>query len=46
VPAEVLDFVRFPEYKSNPDFENYLQSETSLKKEWLSPAEDEARKDL
>jgi len=46
VIAEVLDYVRFLEYKNQKDLEAYIQSESSLKKEWLSPAEDEAWKDL
>ncbi len=44
--AEVLDFVRFLEYKRSDGLETYIQSESSLKKEWLSPVEDEAWKDL
>jgi hypothetical protein len=44
--AEVLDFVRFLEYKREIDVEAYIQSESSLKKDWLLPAEDEAWKDL
>jgi len=44
--AEVLDFVRFLEYKKADGFETYIQSESSLKKDWLTPAEDEAWKDL
>ncbi len=44
--AEVLDFVRFLEYKKSDGLETYIQSESSLKKEWLTPAEDEAWKDL
>lgn len=44
--AEVLDFVRFLEYKKSDKFETYIQSESSLKKDWLSPTEDEAWKDL
>jgi len=46
VAAEVLDFVRFLEYKKSESFDTYIQSESSLKKEWLSPAEDETWKDL
>jgi len=46
VIAEVLDYVRFLEYKNQKDLESYIQSESSLKKKWLSPAEDEAWKDL
>jgi len=44
--GEVLDFVRFLEHKTQNEHELYLQSESSLKKEWLTPAEDEAWKDL
>lgn len=46
VLAEVLDYVRFLEYKNREGVENYIQSESSLMKEWLSPEEDEAWKDL
>ena len=46
VLAKVLDFVHFLEYKSKSDIETYIQSESSLKKEWLTSAEDEAWKDL
>ncbi len=46
VLAEVLDYVRFLEYKTKGAVETYLQSESSLEKEWLSPIEDEAWKDL
>ena len=46
VIAEVLDYVRFLKYKNREGVENYIQSESSLMKEWLSPAEDEAWKDL
>ncbi len=44
--AEVLDFVRFLEYKKGADLETYIQSESALRKEWLTPAEDEAWKNL
>ena len=44
--AEVLDFVRFLEYKKESSLETYIQSESSLKKDWLSPEEDEAWKNL
>jgi hypothetical protein len=44
--AEVLDYVRFLEFKTKDNLETYIQSESSLKKEWLSPIEDEAWKDL
>jgi hypothetical protein len=44
--SEVLDFVRFLEHKHENTNETYIQSESSLKKDWLSPAEDEAWKSL
>jgi hypothetical protein len=44
--AEVLDFVRFLEYKKWDGIENYIQSESSLRKKWLAPAEDKAWKNL
>ena len=44
--VEVLDFVRFLEQKKQNELETYLLSESSLKKDWLSPAEDEAWKNL
>jgi hypothetical protein len=44
--SEVLDFVRFLEHKNEINNETYIQSESSLKKEWLSPTEDEAWKNL
>ncbi len=44
--VEVLDFVRFLEQKKQSSHETYLMTESSLKKEWLSPAEDDAWKDL
>jgi hypothetical protein len=44
--AEVLDYVRFLEYKNQKELETYIQSESSLAKEWLSPIEDEAWKNL
>lgn len=46
IVAEVLDYVRFLEYKNQKELETYIQSESSLKKEWLLPAEDEAWKNL
>lgn len=46
VIAEVLDYVRFLEYKNQKNIETYIQSESSLSKEWLSPIEDEAWKNL
>ncbi len=44
--TEVLDFVRFLEHKQQKKIEIYIQSESSLEKEWLSPVEDQAWKDL
>lgn len=44
--SEVLDFVRFLEYKNSNKYEAYIQSESSLKKDWLLPSEDDAWKDL
>jgi hypothetical protein len=44
--AEVLDFVRFLEQKKSDMLDTYIQSESSLAKEWLLPAEDEAWKNL
>jgi hypothetical protein len=44
--TEVLDFVRFLEQKKSDRFDTYLQSESSLKKDWLLPTEDEAWKNL
>jgi hypothetical protein len=44
--VEVLDFVRFLEQKNIHKIESYIQSESSLVKDWLSPAEDEAWKNL
>jgi hypothetical protein len=44
---EVLDFVRFLKTKRNPEkLEISLLSESSLKKDWLKPEEDEAWRDL
>jgi len=44
---EVLDFVRFLKSKvAQEAFETALLSETSLRKDWLSPEEDEAWRDL
>jgi len=44
---EVLDFVRFLKSKAAREaFETALLSETSLRKDWLSPEEDEAWEDL
>lgn len=45
--GEVLDFVRFLKSKATQEaFETALLSETSLRKDWLSPEEDEAWRDL
>jgi len=45
--GEVLDFVRFLKSKAAQEaFETALLSETSLRKDWLSPEEDEAWRDL
>ncbi len=44
--AEVLDFVRFLEHQKKNSLDSYIQSESSLKKDWLSETEDEAWKDL
>jgi hypothetical protein len=44
---EVLDFIRFLEVKvSTERMGTAIASETSLKKDWLKPEEDEAWKDL
>ena len=44
---EILDFIRFLETKAlEQKMELALASETSLKKDWLKPEEDEAWKDL
>lgn len=44
---EILDFIRFLETKALKEkMELALASETSLKKDWLNPEEDEAWKDL
>ena len=43
VLEEVLDFVRFLKFKSAADkFETLTASESSLRKDWLRPEEDEA----
>ncbi|MCD5383488.1 DUF2281 domain-containing protein [candidate division WOR-3 bacterium] len=45
--TEILDFIRFLETKAlEQKMEFALASETSLKKDWLRPEEDEAWKDL
>ncbi len=47
VLKEVLDFVRFLRTKTVSEAtECYLASESSFAKDWLSPEEDEAWKDL
>jgi len=44
---EVLDFVRFLKTKMiNDKIETTIASESSLKKDWLRPVEDEAWKNL
>ncbi len=44
---EVLDFILFIKMKSQSNkMETMLMSESSLKKDWLKPEEDEAWKDL
>jgi len=46
-PSEVLDFIRFLEIKTQEEkMETIIISETSLKKDWLRPEEDEAWRDL
>lgn len=42
---EILDFVHFLQSKAKKQ-ETAIASESSLKKDWLSPEEDEAWKDL
>jgi len=45
--AEILDFIRFLAGKSlEESMETAIASETSLKKDWLKPEEDEAWRDL
>jgi hypothetical protein len=45
--SEVLDFIRFLEIKTQEEkMETIIISETSLKKDWLRPEEDEAWRDL
>jgi len=45
--AEILDFIRFLAGKSLEEImETAIVSETSLKKDWLKPEEDEAWRDL
>jgi len=44
---EILDFIRYLEYKAlERRMETAIMSESSLKKDWLRPEEDEAWKDL
>lgn len=44
---EILDFVRFLKAKGGQErFEASLLSESSLKKDWLRPEEDEAWRNL
>ncbi|MEN4018765.1 MAG: DUF2281 domain-containing protein [Methanobacterium sp.] len=45
--TELLDFIRFLETKALEEvIETTIASETSLKKDWLRPEEDEAWQDL
>lgn len=44
--SEVLDFVLFLKAKERERMETALLSESALSKDWLSPEEDEAWKDL
>jgi hypothetical protein len=45
--TELLDFIRFLEIKALEEvIETTIASETSLKKDWLRPEEDEAWQDL
>ena len=45
--AEVLDFIRFLETKVlTEEMRTAIASETSLKKDWLKPEEDETWQDL
>ena len=45
--GEVLDFIRFLKHKTSDEIlETALLSESSLKKDWLTPEEDEAWQDL
>lgn len=43
---QVYDFYQFLKLKSDTGKENFIASESSLKKEWLREEEDEAWKDL
>lgn len=44
--GEVLDFIRFLKTKSAKTMNTVVASESSLKKDWLRPEEDEAWADL
>ncbi len=45
--VEILDFIRFLETKAREEqLSIAIASETSLKKDWLRPEEDEAWQDL
>ena len=44
---EIIDFIRFLQHKAaRGNFDTALVSESSLKKDWLLPEEDEAWQDL
>jgi len=44
---EILDFIRFLKIKSKTNkLETMIASESSLKRDWLRPEEDEAWRDL
>lgn len=43
---EVLDFIRFLKTKKAEGIETAIASESSLRKDWLRPEEDEAWADL
>lgn len=44
---EILDFIRFIKIKANTNkLETMIASESSLKRDWLRPEEDEAWRDL
>jgi hypothetical protein len=43
---EVLDFIRFLKTKKPEGVETAIASESSLRKDWLRPEEDEAWADL
>ena len=45
--GEILDFIRFLKVKKGEEMmETAIMSESSLKKDWLRPEEDEAWQDL